>query len=336
MPRGAARGLGESTVSEVDLSVVIPSWNTRELTRECLRSLRADRNGLRREVLVVDNGSGDGSARMVAREFPEVVLLRNRENRLYAHANNQGARRARGEFLCLLNSDTRVQRGALRRLVAFLEAHPEYGAASPMLLDFDGSVQLACRRFPGLVLPLVESTSLRLLPAGRRLLERAAMTDFDHRSSRDVEQPPAACMVMRRREYLAMGGLDPRLGLYFNDVDLCRRLWRAGRRIRYVADAVVFHQRGGSTRALDAAARTELHFCNRDAYFRKHHGGAGRWMSRTALVAHAAEQTARIVLGPQSRAQTRQSLRRLGHLTRRCLRPAPEWHAGVAPALARD
>lgn len=311
-------------MNEADLSVVILSWNTRALTRGCLAALRADAGPPRREILVVDNGSEDGSADMVAREFPEVVLIRNAENRLYAAANNQGARRASGRYLCLLNSDTRVTHGALARLVSFLDEHPDYGAASPMLLDFDGTVQRACRRFPPLSLPLVESTSLRHLPFGRRLADHARMSDFDHRSSRDVEQPPAACMVLRRREYLAMGGLDPTLSLYFNDVDLCRRLWRAGRRIRYVADAAVYHQRGGSTRELELTSRNVLYFRNRDAYLRKHHGVAGALWSRTVLLAHATEQAARITLGPQSLVHTRGSLAQLGQLVAQCLRPRPQ------------
>jgi GT2 family glycosyltransferase len=129
-------------------------------------------------------------------------------------------------------------------------------------------------------------------------------------------------MVLRRREYLAMGGLDPTLSLYFNDVDLCRRLWRAGRRIRYLADAEVHHHRGGSTRELELSWRTVLYFQNREAYFRKHYGWPGKLWLEAVLLAHAGEQAARITLGPQPLERSRASLRQLGQLVARCLRPA--------------
>jgi GT2 family glycosyltransferase len=221
------------------LSVVVLSWNTRELLGACLSALARDTAREPREILVVDNGSRDGSAEMVARDFPTVRLLHNAENRLYAEGNNQGARAATGRYLCLLNSDTEVRPGALDRLVEFLETHPEYGAAAPKLVNADGSVQRACSRFPTLLDPLFDSTALGLVPPGSWLLWWIRMGDFDHEHSRDVPQPPGACFVMRRDEYLALGGLDPAMSLFFNDVDLCRMLSRGRRRIRYLSEAEV-------------------------------------------------------------------------------------------------
>ena len=113
------------------LSIVILSWNTKALTLACLRALSAETPRHSREVIVVDNGSVDGSADAIAATFPEVNLVRNTENRLYAEGNNQGADLARGTYLCLLNSDTEVRPGAIDRLVDFLAEHPEYGAVSP-------------------------------------------------------------------------------------------------------------------------------------------------------------------------------------------------------------
>lgn len=159
------------------------------------------------------------------------------------------------------------------------------------------------------------------------------MRDFDHLQSRDVEQPPAACMMMRRREFLDMGGLDPTLSLYFNDVDLCRRLWEAGRRIRYLADAEVFHYRGASTGGLDESWKNTVFFRNREAYYRKHHGFWGLVWLRAALLAHASEVAARVALGPQSGDRRRASLNHLRALVIdgfRASEPAPAVKAQAA------
>lgn len=316
-------------MGEVELSIVIASWNTRELLRECLRSLRVDagHSAYRREIIVVDNASEDGSAAMVETEFPDVVLIRNPENRLYSVAYNQGADLARGRYFCLLNSDIEVLPGSLDRLVAFLEEHPEYGAASPRLLNMDGTVQRSCSRFPTLADPLVDSTSLGRIPPGARLIRRRAMADFDHEHSRDVDQPPTACMVVHCGEYRRMGGLDPSLSLYFNDVDFCQRLWARGRRIRYLAEAAVYHHQGASTRELDRSRRNTLWFQDREAYFIKHHGWVGRMWMRGVLYAHVMELGARISLGPQPRAKARVSRRELLELARQCTAPRalPAW-----------
>lgn len=257
-------------MKDIDLSIVILSWNTRELTRACLSSLAVDTIRYRREIIVVDNASEDGSPDMVAAEFPDVILLRNDENRLYAEGNNQGARYATGHYLCLLNSDTEVRRGALDCMLTFLENNPAHAAVAPKLVNPDGSVQRGCSRFPGLLLPVFTNTVLGRFWPGTVWINRARMSDFDHLQSRDVDQPPASCLMLRRREYLDVGGLDPRLSLYYNDVDLCRKLWRRGRRIRYFVEATVLHHLGASTQQLRPRV---LRWRNRVAYYEIHYGG---------------------------------------------------------------
>lgn len=253
------------------LSVVVLSWNTQAMTLACLRALAAEAPRHPREVIVVDNGSHDGSADAVAAAFPLVRLIRNADNRLYAAGNNQGARAATGEFVCLLNSDTEVRPGALDALVDFLRAHADYGAVAPRLVNPDGSVQHACQNFPTLLSALCFDSVWGRFPPGRWVEDRYLMRGFDHLGSRDVAQPPGACFLMRRQEYLELGGLDEDLALFFNDVDLCRRLWRRGRRIRYLAEAEVLHHRGASTRSF--TRMLVIWHRNRLTYYRKHYGG---------------------------------------------------------------
>jgi N-acetylglucosaminyl-diphospho-decaprenol L-rhamnosyltransferase len=279
-------------VSAPTLSVVVLSWNTQTLLRACLQALFQETPKHAREVIVVDNGSHDGSADMVAAEFPQIRLLRNPDNRLYAAGNNQGVAMAHGAFVCTLNSDTEVRPGALDRLVDFLRDHPGHGAAAPRLVNPDGSVQRACMRFPTLVTALAWNSWWGTFWPGSRAVKRYQMLDFDHLHSRDVDQPPGACCVLRTAEWRALGGFDEVLSLFYNDVDLCRRLRNQGRAIRYVAEAEVMHHQGASTK--NFARMLVLWHKNRLAYYRKHHGALGAFWVRVCVRLRIWEEWLRI------------------------------------------
>ena len=255
---------------QVELSIVVLSWNTKDLTLECLAALVADRPQYACEIIVIDNASHDGSADAIAAAHPGVRLVRNQENVGYARGNNQGAALAAGTYVCLLNSDTQVREGALDLLVDFLATNPGYGAVAPKLVNPDGSVQKACQRFPGLLTALCFDTWIGRLWPGTIVERRYHYRDFDHLTTRDVDQPPGACFVMRTAEYRQLAGFDESLWLFFNDVDLCRRIWRRGQRIRYLAEAVVMHHGGASTRHFPSFVVTWHR--NRLAYYRKHYG----------------------------------------------------------------
>ena len=255
------------------LSVVVLSWNTRSLTMACLAALFAESPKYVREVIVVDNGSEDGSADAVAARYPQVRLIRNPDNRLYAAGNNQGAAVATGDFLVTLNSDTEVRAGALDQMVDFLRANHDYGAVAPRLSDPDGAVQHACQRFPGLASALCFDSALGGFWPGSRVVDRYLMRDFDHQTSRDVDQPPGAVCMLRTADWRQLGGFDEELALFYNDVDLCLRIHAAGQKIRYLASADVMHHRGASTR--NFAKMLVTWHRNRLAYYRKHFGRVG-------------------------------------------------------------
>ncbi len=288
------------------LSIVIPSWNTRELLRKCLETVYAAERPPT-EVIVVDNASADGSADMVASAFPDVVLRRNERNEGFARGCNQGIALARGEHVFLLNADTEVAPDALAKLIGFLEAHPDYAAAAPRLVHPDGSTQRACQAFPGLWTPLLFATPLeRWLPNSREL-RRYFLRDWDHEGSRDVDQPPAAALLVRRSVLDEVGAFDEELWLFFNDVDLSKRMARAGYRTRYVADARVLHHVGASTKQFGDYV-PEWHK-NRLYYYRKHHGRlAGAWVK--ACVALAFADFAITQLWRRARGRAHQEIRR--------------------------
>jgi len=253
-----------------ELSIVILSWNTSSLLTACLRAIERHPFRGEHEVIVVDNASSDRSADRVADEFPTVRLIRNEANLGYSAGNNLGLRAARGRYLLLLNSDTEVGAGALDRLVGFLEATPGAGAVTCRLVNPDGSLQPSCMRFPTLRTALVFDTFLARTPLGHRHLDRYFMRDFDHASEREVDQIPGTCTLVPRAVLDQIGLLDERLWLFFNDVDLCKRIREAGRSIHFLPDVEVMHHYGAST-AKFALFAVEWHL-NRVAYYRKHFG----------------------------------------------------------------
>jgi hypothetical protein len=284
-------------MSEVDLSVLVLSWNTREMTLACLRALASDRKGRSREVIVVDNGSADGSAEAIAREFPDVTLIANPDNRYYSGGNNQAADAASGRYFCLLNSDTEVRPGALDLLVDWLESHPDYAMAAAKLISPDGTVQTSCNRMLRWIDPLIDSTSLGRLPPARWWSDRQRMHDFDHLTSCDVEQPATSAAMVRASDFRAIGGFDRELKVFFTDVELCRRLAAREKKLRYVAEAEVLHHLGGSARV--AINRNVLWQRDRIVFYRKFYGTLGDTWIRSVIRLQEVELIARITLGPR-------------------------------------
>ncbi|MBI3819637.1 MAG: glycosyltransferase family 2 protein [Planctomycetes bacterium] len=271
-----------------DLSIVILSWNTRELLLKCLAAVEGAHAPPSRETIVVDNASRDGSADAVAERFPNVRLIRNLKNEGYARGNNIGIRASAGRNVLLLNSDTEAAPRAFRALVNFLDAHPEYGAAAARLWNRDGTIQRACMRFPTLFTALFYDARPGRWWPNNYFLRRHFCRDFDHIDSRDVQQPPGAALCLRRDALEKVGLLDEELFLFFNDVELCQRMRAAGFRIRYLADANIIHHGGAST-SLYPAFAAEL-FRNKIAYYRKRYGSLGESLMRSVTRWRAREE----------------------------------------------
>ncbi len=258
------------------ISVVIPSWNTREYLDACLRTLFASR-GPTLEVIVVENGSEDGSAELVESSYPHVTLVKNEHNEGFARGCNQGMEIASGRYVLLLNTDTEMRENALADLYRFLEEHDDYAAVAPRLVHADGRTQRTVQAFPNLRTALFFATPLeRWLPESREL-RRYFMRDWSQETSRDIDQPPAAVLLIRKSVLDSIGHFDEQFWLFFNDVDLSKRMKRAGWKTRYLAEAKVLHHVGGSTK--NFAGFVPEWQKNRLAFYRKHHGRlAGVWV----------------------------------------------------------
>lgn len=262
------------------LTVVVPSCNTKSHLRACLESLKVTLP-LSSEVVVVDDASRDGSARMVADEFPHVRLMRNTQRRGAAGALNQGLRAARGAYVLFLHADARVEGTAVKQMVAFLEANLRYGAVAPRLVRADGETRRDHMRLPNLWTPLLHGTPLEKAFPGNREVRRYFAADFDYESDGDVDCPSGACLLMRRKALKRESAFDEAMGVAFHEADLFRRLVRAGWRIGYVEGARVVHAGGIAARQQDDYA-TEYHR-SRLAFYRKHHGEVAAWWVKACV-----------------------------------------------------
>jgi GT2 family glycosyltransferase len=247
------------------LSIVILTWNSRTLLESCLAALPAATAPLATEVIVVDNGSRDGTTEMLAGRR-DVATIVNPTNRGVAPARNQGLRAAGGEFVAVLDVDTEAAPGSFTALVARLRAAPEVGLVGPKLVDRDGGLQYSCRRFPTLV-----DKVCRRLPArvGRALVDDVELRWWDHAGVREVDYVIGACQVMRRAALDEVGLLDEHIFYGPEDVDLCLRMHRAGWHVEYVPQAVVMHLERRITRKLFSVL-TARHVYGLGYYFWKH------------------------------------------------------------------
>lgn len=271
----------------VDFSVVVVSWNTRELLRQCLQSIvdepgveivaaSAQPGGAARlsaEIIVVDNASDDGSAEMVQADFPQARLLANGHNAGFAAANNQAIAQARGRVLFLLNPDAYLLPGALAGLDRFLRDHPEAAVAGPNVLNPDGSWQAASFRFATLWDLFCEAVFLSVLWPRSPLFARKELGGFDRDAVREVDWVQGCALLARREVWDAVGPLDEGYWMYVEELDWCRRAKGLGYRIFFTPDAQVVHY-GKRSVARARASVLPLGFRSHFRYYRKFDGRA--------------------------------------------------------------
>jgi GT2 family glycosyltransferase len=235
-PCPAAGGLTAIAVgAALDVSVCIVNWNCKDVLRDCLRSLHEQRPASRYEIILVDNASNDGAPEMVSREFPLVRLVRNTTNAGFAHANNQAARLARGDYILFLNNDTVVPPRALRQLADFLEARPDVVMLGPRLRDGRGKVQMSHRRRPTPLTFLHRTLLFRRLGLGRDRYDRYRRAETDDTRAVDVDILMGAAIAMPRAAFLRLGGWDEDFTFGGEDMEFCHRAGRLGRVVYWPA-----------------------------------------------------------------------------------------------------
>jgi GT2 family glycosyltransferase len=269
------------------IAAVVVSYNTRELLRGCLESIREERVP---EVVVVDNASMDGSPAMVRSEFPDMRLIANPHNPGYGAGANQGIRETSERYALLLNGDTLLGRGSPARLAAWLDRHPRAGLAGPRLVNADGTLQSSCfpylTPFNVLVLNTQLNRVLRLLPRYRPTW-RGTPSRTDH-------WVKGAALAIRREAFDSVGGFDESYFMYAEELDLCHRLHRAGWEIHYAPEATVMHVEAASTNQ-NRHAMAERLFLSLEQFYRRHYPDRWtrqlRWVVRTVLLERICRDT---------------------------------------------
>jgi len=280
-------------------SVIIVSWNVRELLRRCLASVNSQQStvfsiqsadsSLNTEIIVVDNASADGTVEMLRAEFPNGRVLANSENVGFTRGNNQALAVAQGHYLFLLNPDTELRPGALQTLIDYMDAHPRVGIVGPRLFYGDGTPQSSRRRFPTLATAFLESTKLQQWFPRKRALTRYYMLDTPDDATQEVDWINGAAMFARREMYEQIGGFDEAFFMYSEELDWCYRAKQAGWQIVYLPTAQVTHYEGKSSEQVVAARDIYFH-SSKIRFFRKYHGAFVAEILRAFLLALFAYQ----------------------------------------------
>jgi hypothetical protein len=259
------------TDTGVRLSVILINLNTHDFLKACLASMRTRLDDPSFEVILVDNGSTDGSVEMVARDYPQVRVFPQGKNLGFTKANNIGLREARGHYLLVLNSDTEIVDDALERMCDYMDANPDIGALGAQLLNTDRTVQLSCRAFPSYRTVFFHRYSLltRLFPRNRYSAEYL-MTETGHTTTMDVDWVSGACLLTRSETTDQVGLLDEGFFIYAEDVDWCYRMKQAGWRVVYYPETKVLHHIGRATRKIPYKMTLERHK-SMWRFYRKHY-----------------------------------------------------------------
>jgi GT2 family glycosyltransferase len=225
----------------LDLTIIIANYNTLDLLQSCLESIYRETEGISFEVICVDDASPDGSANMVAEQFPQVILIRNSARHLYARNHNAGMRIALGRYACHLDSDTLLTGNAMAALVQFMDEHPEVAACGPRLLNGDGSVQHCIRGFAGAGIFVLQAVNWHKLFPHSRVMNQYYNADFDYSRASQVQSIGTSAYIVRRETWENAGMFDERFGQFMVDLAYNFTLNQRGHQVWYTPCAEIVH-----------------------------------------------------------------------------------------------
>jgi GT2 family glycosyltransferase len=263
------------------LSISLVNTNNKVLLTDCLKSLYGQDHGVDFETILVDNVSTDGSAEMVAADFPQVQLIRNQKRKGFAANHNQAIAASKGEMVLVLNEDTVIRPGALKTMCDYMDSRPKTGALGPKLENPDGTLQKSCYKFPSPMRSMAEN--LMLVAAFPNCPLWSDYRAWDHATERNVDFVSGAAILVRRKVLETTGVLDERFFIYAEETDWCYRMHKDGWNVTFIPNATIVHFGGQSSVAIK-----DRQFCefNRSAgkYIRKHYGPVGAIIMRISMV----------------------------------------------------
>ena len=295
----------------MDLSIIILNYKQKGLVKQCLKGILAAAINLNYEIIVVDNDSGDDCLKMVKEQFLgiennyssdktqtkewsmpkqktiflkqelkqklDIKTIQAKKNLGFAAGNNLGIKIAQGKYILILNPDIAIVSNVLEKMFEFMENYPKVGVCGPKLINPDGSVQYSRRRFPSWRIPLYRRTFLGKLPFAKKTLNYYLMTEKNHNNNQKVDWLFGACLMIRKKVIDQIGAFDERFFMYFEDLDLCRRIWQTGFEVYYLAEVEMIHyhqrlsaEKSGLFGLFNKAAR--IHLSSGIKYFAKYLG----------------------------------------------------------------
>jgi GT2 family glycosyltransferase len=257
-----------------DINIIIVSWNAKGHLINCLNSLSNPR-GFTQEIIVIDNGSSDGSVEIIENQFPQVKLIKNNDNLGFAKANNIGIRASTGRYVCLINSDVIVLDGGIEKLIEFMDKNPLVGMSGPRTLNQNYTLQHSCFHFPSIWNNFCQVFGLNKLFPKSKFFSGPIMKYWPHDCERRVDMLNGCFWLVRRIALNEVGLLDEDFFFYGEDVDWCKRFHEAAWDVMFYPQAEIIHIGGGSSinspiMFFLEMQRADLH------YWRKHHGKLGQ------------------------------------------------------------
>jgi GT2 family glycosyltransferase len=297
----------------LDVSVIIVSWNTRDILRDCLESIAEQTRRVTYEIIVVDNASSDDTVEMLKRDFSQVTVVENEENLGFSRGNNIGIDRSSGRYMALINSDVILLDGCLDRMVDYMDSHANTGMAGPRILNHDGSLQVSCRKFPTLWNNFCQAIGLNYLFPKSPLFSEPFMKYWAHDQEREVDVLSGCFWMIRREALEQVGLLDEAFFFYGEDIDWCKRFHKADWGVTFYPGAEAIHLGAASSRRMPIKFYLELQKADL-RYWRKHHGRLGKFAYACVITFRHA---LRLVLGgmlyvlrPSQRPETGYKLKR--------------------------
>jgi GT2 family glycosyltransferase len=269
----------------IDISIIIVSYNTKALMHSCLSSIEKTLwEALTKEIIVVDNGSTDGTVEKVKKNFPDVTVIENKKNIGFAAGNNQGIKASRGRYILLLNSDTEVYPETLKKMVEFVDAHKKAGASTCKLVLPDGSMDPACHRgFPTPWAAYTYFTGLEKLFPRTRIFGQYHMGYLDITKPHRVDCISGAFFLTKRDVIESIGMLDERFFMYGEDIDWAYRMRHNGWEVWFNPEVRIIHykkQSGRESGAKESKGVAEMHFLNTmKIFYQKHYEKKYNWLT---------------------------------------------------------
>ena len=253
------------------ITIIIVCWNVRQELVECLHSIDRNPPSFNYQLIVVDNNSTDGTAEAIKHDFPEVELIINEKNLGFAAANNMGVLKSKGEYILFLNPDTIIRPASLDILINFMDKSRDVGVCGAKLLNLDGTPQKSIRGIPTFRSALHRHTAFKYLYIFKGMYKKWAMKDHNYDKQMDVDQVMGAALMTRKSVIEQVGLMDEQFFMYYEEVDLCLRIKKAGWRIVYVPQSQITHIGGCSSGQIPVEKRI-MALTSLLKFFKKHQG----------------------------------------------------------------